>query len=604
MSEKLNNENTNNIETEIKNDAKKMLICALDLHYYRILNFFEKVSELPCDVLIFTTRRCLILYYIFYKYVFDENLKETFKSKKIISDKGILLNSDKIKGKDCVVLDDVVIHGRSLSNVVDRVETADPSDFKTYVYAYNEDADCQVDYCAYCTRNHSWEEVSNKIISAIIMVTFPYAVYAYSFSKRMNMKEYLDFEKTITENYPICYNLDLSLNESKIYNGITDLISKNVISKVFFIDENNSEKVVRVYYNKILKTCTVIPFCFIKNLDENAINEFIKKINYDKYDFENAEIQTKYRLIQTCCSLKIIENDNNVFGNCLKNDWTVNSDQVDSGYFDGMYNYIKDNNLDVDDVLDKPKKLDENIIDNDNKKKNVYFDTQIDNEVLSFKLNSLNKYEQAKLKIKTFVSTVHINEESSFHKKGNKDYSDKKQTGISLLGLFEKVYNQNICDCDNSVVQAFYAALIECFDTGLVTLYPEKMDNEGKSYCSEFLITGEQVCRLLSGQGAILLKEILQNFILKKSDYGEKDEKKLKNNCKQGLNNHFDNCINKLPERYSDAVKKIKNEVMMIFDEFDDPRDTISLINGLLLEDIYVKIFYKGSSLSERKNNN
>ena len=288
----------------------------------------------------------------------------------------------------------------------------------------------------------------------------------------------------------------------------------------------------------------------------------------------------------------------------MKNDWTVNSDQVDSGYFDGMYNYIKDNKLSVNEVLSKSKDFDKNIIDNDNKKKNVYFDTQIDNEVLSFKLNSLNKYEQAKLKIKTFVSTVHINEESSFHKKGNKDYSDEKQTGISLLGLFEKVYNQKICNCDNSVIQVFYAALIECFDTGLVTLYPEKMDNEGKSYCSEFLITGEQVCRLLSGQGAILLKEILQNFILKKSDYDEKDEKKLKNNCKQGLNNHFDNCINKLPERYSDKVEKIRNEVMMIFDEFDDPRDTISLINGLLLEDIYVKIFYKGSSLSERENNN
>ena len=162
---------------------------------------------------------------------------------------------------------------------------------------------------------------------------------------------------------------------------------------------------MRVYYNKILRTCTVIPFCFIKNLDEKTINEFIKKINYDDYDFENAEIQTKYRLIQTCCSLKIIENDNNVFGNCLKNDWTVNSDQVDSGYFDGMYNCIKDNNLDVDDVLSKPKKLDENNIYNYNSNDNVYFDTQIDNEVLSFKLNSLNKYEQAKLKIKTFVST-------------------------------------------------------------------------------------------------------------------------------------------------------------------------------------------------------
>lgn len=596
MSEKLNNVNTNNIETEIKNDAKNMLICALDLHYYRILNFFEKVSELPCNVLIFTTRRCLILYYIFYKYVFEEDLKKTFKNKKIISDKGILLNSDKIKGKDCVILDDVVIHGRSLSNVVDRVKKAEPDNFKTYVYTYNEDAVYQVDYCAYCTRNHSWEEVSNKIISAIIMVTFPYAVYAYSFSKRMDMKEYLDFEKTITENYPTCYNLDLSLNESKIYNRITDLISKNVISKVFFIDENNSEKVVRVYYNKILRTCTVIPFCFIKNLDENTINEFIEKINYNKYNFINAEIQTKYRLIQTCCSLKIIENDNNVFGNCLKNDWTVNSAQVDSGYFDGMYNYIKDNNFNVNDVLSKSKKLDKNNIYNFNPNDNVYFDTQINIEDQPKNLSALNTdelYEFVKLKIKTFVSTVHINEESSFHKEGNKNYSDEKQTGISLLDLFEKVYNQKICNCDNSVIQAFYAALIECFDTGLVTLYPEKMDNEGKSYCSEFLITGEQVCRLLSGQGAILLKEILQNFILKKSDYDEKDEKKLKNNCKQGLNNHFDNCINKLPERYSDKVEKIRNEVMMIFDEFDDPRDTISLINGLLLEDIYVKIFTK-----------
>lgn len=572
--------------------GQKILTYVLDFHYDRILNFFKQVAIEDFDVLIFTTRRCLILYYIYSKYVFSEDVKKLFDKKTILSDKAIMLNKDLIRRKKCAVLDDVVIHGRSLTDVVNRVKKADPKTVKSYVYAFNEDAECLIDYCSYYTKDHSWEELSNKIVAAIILLSYPYAVYAYSFSEEMSINEYIDFEKNLSKKYSCSYDLDLSLNESNLNNEISELISKSVVSKTFFIDDNFNEKAVRVYYNKLLKTCTIIPFCFIKNLSESLIDEFIKQIKYSKYDFTNAEIQTKYRLIQTCCSLNIIK-DCDIFQDCMNEKlWHVNAEQVDSGYFKDIYSEIKFNDLAVNDVLKASKDLDECSFKSGKNDNNVYYDTTIDERTLPDNIDELEYDKQAKIKCKIFISMVHINEDASFSKISTTDYYKEKQRGISLPGLCQKVFNLKINKDNNQIIRAFYAAIVECFDTGLFTLYPEKIETENGNYCSEFLITGEQVCRLFYNQDAVLLKEILQNFILKKSDYKTTDAKKLKSKCENSLSNFF----KQYTENSGENCDKIESEVMKSFYEFDDPRSAIDLINGQLFDEKYLKIFYVGSN--------
>lgn len=65
---------------------------------------------------------------------------------KFISDKAIHFYSDELNGSSCAIVDDILIHGRALTSVYNRVKNKSPSNIETYVYMQSTESQYNADH--------------------------------------------------------------------------------------------------------------------------------------------------------------------------------------------------------------------------------------------------------------------------------------------------------------------------------------------------------------------------------------------------------------------------------------------------------------------------
>ncbi len=271
------------IEEILKEDYK-------DFH-----DFFLKAVCSDYDFIILMSRRCLVLCQIFV-YIFILEKRELKHGPKIISDKGLYKYREEMRGKRICILDDIMIHGRTLSEIFDKISEYTKGDPHISVYAMNAQTDFlserikkQID-CEYVCSAAKWRLLSDKLISCIYVAAAPYTSYVTAFSSysvkdevsRLKEKEELEFEEITTEFQRKC-----GLEAYCCYETVK--IEKGVFSTFCF------EQSVRFYIDQKSGKCMLIPYVFIKGQDRThpdmLLHEFSELLPENLYNLRKELMQ-------------------------------------------------------------------------------------------------------------------------------------------------------------------------------------------------------------------------------------------------------------------------------------------------------------------------
>lgn len=513
-----------------------------DIYYIKIKNFFAQFYYTDkYDYIIFTTRRCHILFCIFEHYFFKDynNKNITF-----ISDKSLHFYNDDLKNCNCAIVDDILIHGRALKSVYERVSSKCQKEIETFVFMQSKDALYPADHCVEdLVEKSTWKKFSNKIVSAIIMSSFPYTSYIYSSFKTLNYSEYEKLISKCQNIFPTFTKSELSLNEIDNSNYLNELLEKYIECYIFDVSEFSELyglefSCLRLYYNKYLNCCIATPYSITNAMTSNDIDDVLnnyfdthsKIVNVKKYE-------TKYRAITSLYSLFIFYYLNKKYSLDFLS-WSRNNNYIDMSYYDSFYSEIKSvlttqniKTISKNEVADfilqdnyvAHKSNSDDVLENDiytsafidcvnnSTEKDSFYDTHKNNSFLS-------KW------FYNYLAKVNFLEEDGFS-----NIIPEKQLGLSfetiasiLKTKSDFVENNNITKFD------LYSKLISSADSGFLSIFADYcfyiIDEKKIKFYSNYLITGEHVCRLYQNKYIVFVlelfemyEELKQNFKLKYS---------------------------------------------------------------------------------------
>lgn len=509
------NSTNKTVETVLKNTLGPIT-------FYEMKQFFFELHTLKTDFVVFSTRRAHLLYCLFKKYFFH-NIKPGCKN--IIDDKALNFYKNDLRSSICVLADDIMIHGRALNDIYKRIEEQQPAAVKIYVFALGQSPDYSFDSLTYVkkdlTRNQ-WERLSNRIVVALHKTSIPYASYTFAYSKKINETKYIKLIEMLSEMYsskPIDLSLSEVDNESMMKFGCNQ-----VEGYIFSLDDYSHKyklafSCIRVYYNKIMKVCSIIPFAITHEMEEKEIQDLCSTIFPSESLIVSSNcFESKYRAISSFYSLGIITN---LLKKLRLYKWKNNCDDICMSYYRSFFKDIKSglksNRIPVLELKNNKSAYPYYVsnvkndiyskqitqILSDPATKNAFFDTKDHNEI---------EYFYYKLLV-----TINYYEDSMFRLNRSPNNSKQiveKQKGFPIT-ILHQVSDLNGVSSDFD----FYAQLIHCADTGFITLFADHYYlNDLKKY-STFLITGEQVCRLYQNKFIWLISKLYNYYSEYQKDY-------------------------------------------------------------------------------------
>ncbi len=499
------------------------------IEYFEMKNFFEgiynKVTE-ESSIVIFTTRRCQLLFFLFLNEIEHNGTDiSNLENIKLISDKAIHFYISEMSNKKVYIVDDILIHGRTLLGVIRRVKNNNNTIKTINVEVFAENKECSFsDELNEESKNDNinlnfnnykeisdefWRILSNKIVSSLILTSTPYVAYSYSYIKEdVSINDFNLYVEKLKRINQITYkeNLELSLNEAKIDKEITNIIENNIFAFLFKVEDENSKfSCLRVYYNKLTKEMIVLPFSFLYAYNKKSI-ENLCSIYFDK----NCKINTvkkhhpKYRALTSLYSLKFFNDFNDEYKIFDLENFYVNNNQIDYSYYDGFYEELlvafkKDVSLGVFSKEKTDLNISmENIIDYSNSNKKDIYVREFCNAIKNTNKNKPIDFVQ-------LIKNIDSAEEKNLQTDGLKLIERERQKGLPLLFPSAFISNEQDFISENE----FFKDVIEASDTGLISVYPEEyMDGIFCNYC----ITGEQACRLYQDVYTIFLKRMIPIF--------------------------------------------------------------------------------------------
>ncbi len=494
-----------------------------EIEYNEIKKFFYDIHEnsKDVDVVVFTTRRSHLLYCLFREYFFFTKSK----CKYMIDDKAVHYYSEIIYNKKCLIVDDILIHGRALKNVFDRISQKKPSEIKQLVYAKSRRAfNNKVDSLKDNLDDRDWELLSNKIVAALILTSTPYASYIFSFSKFMKYKQYKQLINDLKKVYKENEVINLELSETGNSSEINSIINKNIEGTIFNCTNNGVYKnldfsCVRIYYNKILNKCTIVPFLIIPEMSEKEVNELCNSLfDKDLLITKNNCIEGKCRGITSILSYYIFKKLSNT-SNKIKNfQWKCNYKDICMSYYERFWKEIKQTyrKINLETVkLNKNRysNYDSYLVNGLREDNDVYklgIEEIINDTNSKYYFNELkNISDDEKELIKNYLAYVSIKEEIILN-----NGCQEKQRGIAIPYL----YNMLFTSFKGFSNFKFYSYLIECADTGLITIFIDSFYLNKEKNFSNFIITGEQVCRLFQNEYLIFVSDLEKIYKKKQTE--------------------------------------------------------------------------------------
>lgn len=156
-----------------------------------VIRFFCNVMLSDFDYVVVMSRRCFVLYRIFFRLLRPMN--SGGKMPEIVTDKAIarLLTEGGLEGKSCLILDDILIHGRTVAGVYDRLKD---SFEQVRVYVCAASLDCyqsllgqvreelaEITFSEENVSSSGWKRLSERLIRVIRSFREPYTSFLLSF---------------------------------------------------------------------------------------------------------------------------------------------------------------------------------------------------------------------------------------------------------------------------------------------------------------------------------------------------------------------------------------------------------------------------------------
>lgn len=276
-------------------------------YYNDIKEFFYNVGVSKFDYKILITRRSYVLYKIF------ETIFKTFPNE-LDGDRewktfGTICNSHSLKQleyisndleqKTFLIVDDIIINGRTIKNIYDAIRNLDISNdhMKIWTIACNCDALCVDDnieslfgHVNYVCQEE-WKSLSNTLTSFIIESNVGYVSFVDSYQiSEVSLNEIINSYVAINNNAKVYENDNYALSKS------------DIVSKIVFLDFDEDEIAKKFniipcirFYEKNDKL-VAIPYVFLPTLKKEDLYEYcIAILSSLKLDipmfFENDEFK-------------------------------------------------------------------------------------------------------------------------------------------------------------------------------------------------------------------------------------------------------------------------------------------------------------------------
>ncbi len=263
----------------------------LDRNYDLLYDYFCNVLEREEEYKILRARRCQVLFQIFTPIIKMREPDIKIRGK-FISNQVIDAYKEKLKNSTVVILDDIVIHGRGLSDLYLELDPEIKND-NIHVYAHkmfreansipkNLKHKLEVDSKIF---DWEWRELSTQLVNLIQATVTPY----------------VSFVETYQSKFPISVQ---NTSEGFIYYDITnpDQENHNIESYVLFERDKIPSLIRNIGYDACIRYYTdnnekniLIPYVFIKslsNLDIKQLSNFIcKSLPQEKFSYLKDELK-------------------------------------------------------------------------------------------------------------------------------------------------------------------------------------------------------------------------------------------------------------------------------------------------------------------------
>ena len=238
-----------------------------DRDYYDIAKFVEELYLMECDLIILMARKFFTLFLAFQELnrkKYKELGIEYDNKKKIITNVSLPLYEEAIKKgdyKSIVIADDIIIHGRSVSDIYERLKTLN-SKSDVYIWSYLRNDEEKIFYdkiidrfkARYLVESDYWKMISTKIVDSFYISGRPYISYLPYFMIKGSWKDLL--EKLAPQD---CYQIS---NEVMRYHSVEGLLYTGKEIDLFRKQEYCKICGVRHYnYKKISKIVAIPYFC-------------------------------------------------------------------------------------------------------------------------------------------------------------------------------------------------------------------------------------------------------------------------------------------------------------------------------------------------------
>lgn len=267
--------NDENMITEIRRTVEDIL----QEDYDGIYDFFLELLKKDYDYIILMSRRCLVLFQLFMRFFSIEEDVDT-KSVKVISDQAVVNYLDSMNGAKVVIVDDILIHGRTIGNLYNSLqEKCVGIEQDIQVYMSDSNVDCMSEeirnkvnlMCL--THKGEWRSLSNRIVGAIFAANEPYTSFVTSYSKRgENFARELDKRNKLRK-------IEITSLMQKKYGMKSHVYFENKVERASVFRWLSAGEGVRIYWNKKIKKNTVIPYVFVKCLTLKEAEDVFSSIS-------------------------------------------------------------------------------------------------------------------------------------------------------------------------------------------------------------------------------------------------------------------------------------------------------------------------------------
>lgn len=468
--------------------------------YDRLYLFLWKRLNANMEYTILMSRRCLVICQIFIVFFYLDGMEINGKTK-VISDRSLPYYKKELKGKTVQIVDDILIHGRTITGIFKAVSEITGANPDVYVYMEYSSMECISSLImSYLSAEREagiceWRNLSDQLVSVIHAANFAYTSFVFSY---IIFDEKKEFYKKLMKR---CGNLVIDNTEKLQYKyGVASkgIFDSEILQYPLF-SSLTLECCMRVYFSDVDCKLVLIPYAFMKALPKYELNTVYERMGNESKKMlpkvseiflskpeDNADMEFKSRLLTCLLSVLYWACFGKKYQELLTQNWFVDLDTIAKSFDDKIaLELSKIQELNVDTLL------------------NVKFEF----EEMDLKGKTLPELNDTLLTcVKSGKGSVTNNCEMLhryFHNAWKIDEERASQQKDRLPGLPTESFMEHFKNNGREIC----ASLINAWDTGIATSNYYIQSNQ--DYVADFNAPGEQSYRLLLCQYPYLMKILI-----------------------------------------------------------------------------------------------